>query len=545
MATIGMSSVARADGVAPGALCAAAAAVNVNPFRTGSAATGSTADVRSRRAASDQSLLDARRALAVGDLARAQQFLGQSQQLDVAYDGPGDSPQRVSESIAKGLELAEMRKATEGGETWRLAYAKYLVTQADALTTWNDLETATRAANEAAQMNPRFGATGLTPTSVLRRIAERRQGAGNVASAGATSPVTGPIAAAKSQTIALLAQARTALAAGDLAAAEKLAGQASALNVADSQFGPAEDSPGRLASDLVRARGESGATELTALDLPSTSTPGEADYAQAALAVGPEMPGDIGELPEAAPLPLPTAGAPTPSADDPHALLEAGEQALRAGDRAGALENFKAAYRNHSALDLLEQQRLQGHLQLLAAPSAEGAENVATPDGELLDTAAAGQSVVARQLSADIGKRQSEAARLREKDPIGALRLLREARKLVEDSTLEDTLKRQLLSRVDASIAETEKYITDHKAELELDAANKEILDEIEREHAMRAEVQNRMAEMVDQFNELIDEHRYAEAEVVANRLYAMAPEELVSQQINNQAKFIRRNQRD
>ena len=49
------------------------------------------------------------------------------------------------------------------------------------------------------------------------------------------------------------------------------------------------------------------------------------------------------------------------------------------------------------------------------------------------------------------------------------------------------------------------------------------------------------MAEMVDQFNKLVDEHRYAEAEVVANRLYEMAPDELVAQQINKQAKMIRR----
>ena len=57
----------------------------------------------------------------------------------------------------------------------------------------------------------------------------------------------------------------------------------------------------------------------------------------------------------------------------------------------------------------------------------------------------------------------------------------------------------------------------------------------------MKVEVQQRMAEMVDQFNKLVDEHRYAEAEVVANRLYEMAPDELVAQQIKKQAKMIRR----
>jgi general secretion pathway protein D len=51
------------------------------------------------------------------------------------------------------------------------------------------------------------------------------------------------------------------------------------------------------------------------------------------------------------------------------------------------------------------------------------------------------------------------------------------------------------------------------------------------------------MAAMVEQFNTLIDEHRYSEAEVVANRLYEMAPDELAAQMVNKMAKTIRREQ--
>ena len=112
---------------------------------------------------------------------------------------------------------------------------------------------------------------------------------------------------------------------------------------------------------------------------------------------------------------------------------------------------------------------------------------------------------------------------------------------MVEESQLAEELKTQLLQRVELTTAATEKYIEDHKSELELDATNKEILDEIDRERVVKLEVQQRMAEMVDQFNKLVDEHRYAEAEVVANRLYEMAPDELVAQQVNKQAKMIRR----
>jgi general secretion pathway protein D len=536
------------------------AQAGANPFRSaaaadagaksgeGSSAVATRAGGKSRREMSDQALLDARRALSVGDLAKAQQFLGQAEQLQVAYDGPGDSPVSVAESIRQGQEVAELRKSSGGGTAWRQSYAKFLVTQSDALLSWNDLETATRSANEALQLNPQYPGGGVTPQDLLRRISERRQandaaGAASLAVAPAATP---SIADAKAKSLDLLAQARTAMQAGDLKAAEALAGQASALNVPDSQFAPQEDRPSRLAADLLRARGESQSTELAAATipstmLPSTSTPAAVDYTQATLGMetGPAL--QLAQVPDEAPLPLP--GAAEPLGGDAKTLLEAGEQALKAGDRDGALENFQAAYRLRDQLDLLAQQQLQGHLQMLSvdAPKSDPAERLPTPDGEMLDATASGQSVAARQVSAEVNDRQSKARRVLEKDPKQAITLLREARTLVEESTLEDSLKRQLFSRVDAGLKDAEKYIEAHRSEMELDAQNKEILDEIDRERVVKLEIQQRIAEMVDQYNKLVDEHRYAEAEVVANRAYEMAPEELVVQQINLQAKLIRR----
>ena len=538
------------------------AATNANPFRPlttaaaqpidrYAAAAPAPAPQPTRRAQSDQALLAARRALSVGDLPRAQQFLGQVEQLKVVYDGPGDSPQGVAESIAEYQELAALRSAAGSGAAWRPAYAKFLVKQADALLSWDDLETATRAANEAAQLHPRFAASGVTPQDVLRRIEQRKSDqAAGITPAIAAAPASA--ASAKAQTIQLLGQARTALAAGRLAEAEALAGKASALDVPDSQFAPNEDRPARLAADLQQARAGAQPVELAIAELPTTATPGADNYVEAAIATG-EPDAELGFAPadEAAPLPLPSApefnalpyDAETEPAAPPAggalAMLEAGEQALRSGDRAAALESFQAAYQHRDQLDILSQQRLQGHMQMLSTGAA--AESLSSPEGDLLDSAASGQSVVARQLSADVGKRQSEAARIRETDPNRSLAVLRESRTLIEQSDLSEPLKVQLLRRVDMSLADTEKYIEDHKAELDLAATNKEIISEIDRERVVKVEVQQRIAEMVDQFNKLNDEQRYAEAELVANRLYEMAPDDVVAQQINRQAKIIRR----
>jgi general secretion pathway protein D len=541
----------------------AGGASSVNPFRArvapeaASATTdgGTTPHVarpggQSRRELADQALLDARRALSVGDLPRAQQFLAQAEELEVAYEGAGDSPQNVAESIRQGQELAELRSSPGGATAWRQMYSRFLVEQAEALLSWNDLERATIAATEAGQLNPRYPVGGVTPRDVLRRIAERREGIGPNPAAAAAAGTTLSIADAKAQTLQLLGQARAALAAGDLAQAQALAGQASALDVPDSQFAPYEDRPSRLAADLLRAGAESdGGAELVDAALPTTTTPSADDYAQAiAETDGATL--ELAQVPAEAPLPLPGSEAATPltvgdaaAPSEALELVEAGEAALRARDIPGALERFRAAYELREQLDVLTQQRLQGHLQMLSVESAaaDPSEALPLPDGELLDSAAEGQSLAARQLSAEVSEHQSQAARVLEQDPNQSLSILREARELVESSSLDEGLQRQLLSRIDHSLSETQKYIEAHRAELELDAENQEILDQIEREQAVRSELQNRIAEMVDQFNTLVDEHRYAEAEVVANRLYAMAPDDMVAQQINKQAKMIRR----
>ena len=236
-------------------------------------------------------------------------------------------------------------------------------------------------------------------------------------------------------------------------------------------------------------------------------------------------------------LPAPKELLPLP--EDPFQLLRGGEDALRGGDRNKALKMFRAAHGRRSELDVHSQQQLQDHLQMLSAGAAP-----ATPrkgKGSLLNSASAGQAVLARQLSAEIGKRQSEAARLRKEDPQGALKMLQEAGLLVEKSDLDAGMKTQLSRRVKLSVAETEQFIRDNGAEIELDQANQAVLADIDRQREVKHQVRERLAKLVNQYNTLRNEQRYAEMEVVAKRAYDMAPDEPVAQQIWENAKFIRR----
>lgn len=237
-------------------------------------------------------------------------------------------------------------------------------------------------------------------------------------------------------------------------------------------------------------------------------------------------------------------------------LLEMGEQALRDGNRAYALSLFRQANEQPDQLDAGSRQRLQEHLKMLSAtvlvapeetlvPPDAGAESLppgpAAGNSGSLESLDGQQQVLARQLSADVGKQQSEARRIREEDPKRALEMLQEARKKVEESQVVEEVRRQLLARVDVTLAETERYIEDNKAQIELDEQNAAVLGEVERRRAVKVKVQQEVAELVDQFNRLRDEQRYEEMEIVARRLYEIAPDEPVAQQVWDNAKFIRR----
>lgn len=348
----------------------------------------------------------------------------------------------------------------------------------------------------------------------------------------------------------LMSQGESLLAWGDLDNAERAASEAAGL-VATSA---AEDkAPTVLLNRIAQTRRQ----QKSAAGTPGNRVIVDQAVAPAAAAVPvdltlpnveqlPEVP-RIAQLPtpaESTPEPLPATDTTPPTENllpeqmDAFALLQEGEIALRNGDRDSALKLFRLAHGKRTELDLENQQRLQDHLQMLSSSPSQIASQ---RSNSLIDDASNAQTVIARQLSADIGKRQTEAAKLRETDPKQSLAILQEAGELVAKSELDENTKTQLRRRLDLSVAETERYLKDHGAELELDEANRDALADVERERAVKAQLRDKMAEMVEQFNQLRDEQRYAEMEVVAKQLYEMAPDDPVAQQVWENSKFIRR----
>jgi general secretion pathway protein D len=374
-------------------------------------------------------------------------------------------------------ELKQLTAVKDKSASWQYGYARFLTGQGEALFAAGDLDNAERAASEAVNLVAASASQDPAPMGLLSRIAKARREQRN-----ADSVATG-------QNVRI-----------------------------DQAVAPAAAT---VPMDLTLPNFE------PQLATPQHDTP------------------RLAQLPDA-PEPLPAmdageAAPPTPNlvpeAMDAFALLQEGEVALRSGDRGQALNLFRLAHTKRDQLDVENQQRLQDHLQMLSANPLPAP----AADSSLIDAASSGHSVIARQLSADIGKRQTEAAKLRETDPKKSLEILTAAVESVNKSELDENTKTQLLRRLSLSTAETQRYIKDHGAEIELEQANKTALEDVERARAVKAQVREKLEVMINEFNQLRDEQRYAEMEIVAKRIYDMAPDEPVAQQVWANAKFIRR----
>ncbi|MGB6043522.1 MAG: hypothetical protein WBF93_10235 [Pirellulales bacterium] len=350
------------------------------------------------------------------------------------------------------------------------------------------------------------------------------------------------VAGDKERARQLLLQARTALAQGNIESAAMLTEHAASLRV---QYGPNEDSPTRMAGDIRLA------SQQTPIN--SSGSPGVIRDGNARGDAPPRYPGL--QLSHEEPVPA-THGGPQPAG------------APGTGTRGGVQQSLYVPPLDRTYVDLVSGDDsalpTRSSQLLLSDPSNNPPPAVRPPN---LPSVAAGRSgppnntdVDARFLSpnllaetsqaqqrlkqmvaADVAKETRAALELREKDPLGAMEKLKSVRTMVTETALASNDKRLMTNRVDRMISEMQKYIDQHRAEIENDQRNKGVLEDLDRSRTYELEVQQRLQDLVKEFNELIDEDRYYEAEAKAREARALAPEEQVVTQMWHHIRFLHR----
>jgi general secretion pathway protein D len=145
------------------------------------------------------------------------------------------------------------------------------------------------------------------------------------------------------------------------------------------------------------------------------------------------------------------------------------------------------------------------------------------------------------RVSAEVAARQLEAKRLAQKSPGDALALLDDLAKSLGEQPLPEEARDRLLRRIERTRQDIEEATGKRRAELALEQQNAKIEGDIDRERSRRVEVDRRIAMLVEEYNTLVDEQRFPEAEAVAKKAGQLAPDNAVVRQLLAQSRTIRR----
>ena len=214
-------------------------------------------------------------------------------------------------------------------------------------------------------------------------------------------------------------------------------------------------------------------------------------------------------------------------------LIRMGEQAIRDNDLDQARDYFREAWAMKDTLDPGTRQRLQDHLQLLR-PSRE--------DGDSEDEDVDQEEIArVRRIISDVQREQAAIARDLRVSPKDAWERMKELRESVLDADLPAEARRPLVARLDEAVKETEAFIDANRSEIELDEQNRAVLAAVDRERRMRVEIENKLATMVDEFNDMMDQERFSEAYVLAKQAREMAPHNEVTESMIWKSRFAER----
>ena len=331
----------------------------------------------------------------------------------------------------------------------------------------------------------------------------------------------------------LVAIGRAALDRGDVRTAQQLASQAYAMQIPDDAFQPGQQRPWQLMLDADAAMRRQPQRN------PNTP-PGGVVQAGAVVPAGnaPVMGGvqlggynpslDKSQVVQAqatAPL-APNRGStaglpPAPKPKDPNETYRKGVEALSAGDSVGARKLFVEAWKDQAILDPQIRQQLKDKLTLMQPATAP------RPSGqpEAFDAVTQEQALARASLMREVTSELAIVEKDKKSDPRGALeRLQRLRRSVAGNSSADSASRQQMLSMVDRQIAAQNKYVDRNRAQIELDAENDRIRGEINQEQIDTLELDAKISQLVEQFNDLMEDQRYPEAEIIAKQVNELKP---------------------
>lgn len=486
-------------------------------------------------------LAKARQALADGRIDEARQFAIEADRLKAPYDLFDDRPEIVLQDIARAAKRGPVATGSSAGTT-NAAAAK-------------DDPFAETVASQPATTNRSIP---QDEPSVEQPVIETPA---NPSVAG-TSPASRPgVTAAQAEAIEKLRQARQLMNAGRFDEARAKAEEAEAMNVTFPVFA---DRPDLVMADLNKKLSGANIANRKPTRDNGITTANATDLMPAEMQDNPFAPGsgrpngvaaNTGRRPSA----ITQADAFTEidsNGQSASELYNQGMAALNRGNRAAAYSAFLAAHQSGQKLDHVRTQRLQDYLRELAPKSTKTGIQLANntqisdndvptiPDGEApapLDAAQQEQMVKFDRLRSEVLNTVFKAERLRDTDPEAALTLIDQSLSKVEGAELPEQAAASLMKQLNKTRSSLQSEIVRQKPNLELKANNKKVNDSLIANVENNIRIEQEFAKLVEEFNELFKQQRFAEAEIVAKKAKELNPKEPTAATLEYKALLARR----
>ncbi|MEM6688974.1 MAG: hypothetical protein AAF664_06075 [Planctomycetota bacterium] len=219
--------------------------------------------------------------------------------------------------------------------------------------------------------------------------------------------------------------------------------------------------------------------------------------------------------------------------------FDAGMEALSQGDSATAQEKFKEAWPGRELLSQSDRAKLQDKLTLLR-PTRLGTKSPSDRDEPLSDIEKADMEsqMQTRRLNQQITSELAKIEQDKTEAPLDALDSLERLRRRVDQSPAPEMTKRSLGVLVDRSIKEQKVYIENNRADIDLQIRNDAIRAEMAREDAQDSAIDAEVSSLVDEFNDLMRQRRFAEAEIVAKQVADLLPNDPIAVQMTSRSRM-------
>ena len=241
------------------------------------------------------------------------------------------------------------------------------------------------------------------------------------------------------------------------------------------------------------------------------------------------------------PAPAEPAQEPEAAEGDGQKLYDEGLDALEKGDRAKALDLFTKAFAHRKELEPEVQQDLGD--KLVGLRRALGGNNGA--EKSQLEDISSQEGLAAQKMIDEWANTRASAEKLVNTDPNAAISKIEAYRDKVGQAEVNNAVRQRLLASVDRELVSIRNFIETNRPEIELNQKNKQVLSDVEDRRERSVEIEEKLAKLVDEFNVMIDERRYAEAEVVAKQANELAPNDPTVSVMLFKSQFVSRMMRD